>query len=97
MAHEAQGQHWRALGKPDVTQDGGDPSTAAILDKLHTHKSGAQPVVEAHAGIASVNTDEGAEPTGPDLDDGNSADNAKFNEAAKGPNFRPNTVMIGGR
>lgn len=96
MAHSPKGQHWRNLGKPDVSGTG-DKSTGAILDKLHTVKDGARAVVEPHAGIASVNTDRGKSPTGPKLDDGNAAANAKFNETAKGPNFRPNTVQVGGR
>jgi hypothetical protein len=111
MAHTPHGQHWRSLGKPDVSGNTGDKSTGAILDKLqiepehghgslHTGRASVAPgsgdVIEAHDGIASVGAS-GAKPTGPKLDDGNTAANEKFNETAKGPNFRPNTVQVGGR
>jgi len=95
MAHSPNGQHWRDLGKSKSVALP-DKSTGAILDKLGTVKDGARPVVEAHAGVQSVNTDGGKKPTAPR--DGDNADaNAKFNEAAKGPNYRPNTVIVGGR
>jgi hypothetical protein len=95
MAHQPKGQHWRTLGKADVS-GGADESTGAILDKLGTVADGARPVVEAHAGVQSVNTDDGAKPTAPRYGD-NIAANAKFNETVKGPNERPNTVMVGGK
>ena len=74
-----------------------DRSTEEIKRKLKTPQS--RDVVQAHDGIASVNTDGGAKPRAHDCADcaPNSDANAKFNESVKGPALRPNTVMIGGR
>lgn len=72
-----------------------DRSTEAIKNKLRTPPS--RDPVTAHAGVASVGAS-GAKPTQHNCDCGpNAAANDKFNETAKGPNYRPNTVMIGGR
>ena len=51
----------------------------------------------AHEGVASVSTDGGTKPTQPKTDGGNIAVNEAFNQATKGPNERPNTVMIGSK
>jgi len=60
-----------------------DPSTEAIKRKLRTPR--LRGVVEAHAGVASVNTDGGVAPRQHDCV-GNCADaNANFNQAAQGP------------
>jgi len=74
-----------------------DPSTEAIKGKLATPRS--RKVVEAHAGVASVNTDGGAKPRQHDCYKcGPNADaNAAFNQQTTGPNERPNVVMVGGR
>jgi hypothetical protein len=72
-----------------------DKSTEAIKRKLKTPRDPR--VVEAHAGVASVNTDGGAKPRQPDSVGPNAAANAAFNEATKGPNERPNVVMVGGK
>jgi hypothetical protein len=72
-----------------------DKSTEQIKRRLKTPQS--RYPVQAHAGVASVATDGGAKPTQPKTDDGNTAANAKFNEANKGPKERPNVVMIGGQ
>ncbi len=86
--------HWRNLGKgPDTNL--ADKSTGAILKRLKAPRDPS--VVTAHAGVASVNTDGGTKPTQPRGDDGNTEVNAAFNQATKGPNYRPNTVMIGGK
>ncbi len=88
MAHVPQGAHWRGLGK------GGDAKSGNTDGPV---KYGARPVVEAHNGVQSVNTDSGIKPTAPKTDDGNTAVNEAFNEAAKGPRERGNVVMIGGK
>jgi hypothetical protein len=93
MAHQPKGQHWRTLGKADVSA-GADKSTAAILGKLGTLADGARPVVESHAGISSLNTDGGKKPTAPRYGDNVDA-NAKFNQSTKGPRERGNVVMVG--
>jgi hypothetical protein len=74
-----------------------DKSTEAIKRKLKTPRDPR--VVEAHAGVASVNTDGGVKPRQHDCDNcgPNAAANAAFNEATKGPNERPNVVMVGGK
>jgi len=71
-----------------------DKSTEAIKRKLATPQERFP--VAPHAGVASVSAP-GAKPTQPRTDGGNTAANAKFNQTAKGPNFRPNTVIVGGR
>ena len=84
--------HWRNLGRgPSITAP--DKSTGAILARLKAPRD-PKPIT-AHAGVASVNAS-GAQPTQPKLDGGNTEANAKFNQAAKGPNYRPNTVMVTG-
>ncbi len=70
-----------------------DKSTEQIKRRLKTPQN--RDPVTAHAGVASVGA-VGAKPTQPKTDDGNTAANAKFNEDAKGPNYRPNTVMVSG-
>lgn len=74
-----------------------DRSTEAIKAKLATPRS--PKVVEAHAGVASVNTDGGTPPRQHDCDCNgpNAAANAEFNQQTAGPKERPNVVMIGGR
>lgn len=71
-----------------------DRSTEAIKAKLATPQE--RNPVAAHAGVASVGAT-GTKPTQPKTNDGNSAVNKTFNEAAKGPKYRPGTVMIGGQ
>lgn len=73
-----------------------DPSTEQIKRKLATPRS--RKVVEAHAGVASVNTDGGTKPRQHDCA-GDCADaNAEFNSnAVAGPRERPNVVMVTGR
>jgi hypothetical protein len=95
MAHQK--DHWRNLGKrvANVTRRGLDRSTKNILGKLAAPRN--PKVTEAHAAVASVSTDGGTKPTQPRTDDGNSVANAKFNQAAKGPNYRPNVVTVGGK
>jgi len=95
MAHQPKGAHWRNLGKEPVTNPAGlDKSSAQILDRLKTPRD--PKVTTAHAGVASVGAG-GIKPTQPKLDDGNTVANADFNEAAQGPRYRPNTVMVGGK
>jgi hypothetical protein len=72
-----------------------DKSTEAIKAKLATPRD--PKVTTAHAGVASVSTDSGTAPTQPKTDDGNATVNDAFNQKTKGPNFRPGTVIIGGR
>ncbi len=92
MAHQF--SHWRNLGRgPDTNP--ADKSTGAILEKLKTPRD--PKVVTAHEGVASVSTDGGTKPTQPKTDGGNTAVNEAFNQATKGPNERPNTVMIGSK
>ena len=89
-----------APGKPLGTRQGvmkHDASTSAVKDRLHNDLNPSRSPVTAHAGVASVNTDGGAKPTQPKTDDGNTAVNEAFNQATKGPNERPNTVMIGSK
>lgn len=71
-----------------------DPSTENIKRKLRTPQP-RNPVTD-HVRVASVGA-AGAKPTQPKTGDGNTAVNEAFNQAAKGPNFRPNTVLIGGK
>ncbi len=61
-----------------------DPSTEAVKRTLRTPRS--RNVIEAHAGVASVNTDSGVKPRKHDCDCGpNAAANAKFNDKAENP------------
>jgi hypothetical protein len=96
MAHEAKtGAHWRNLGKSrDFKMR--DKSKDAFLGRLGIedggtlatgNAAGARDVVEAHAGVASVNTDGGTKPRAHDCDDcgPNAAANEKFNQQAQGP------------
>jgi hypothetical protein len=72
-----------------------DPSTEQIKAKL---KAPRKPdVIEAHAGVASVNTDGGKPPTQPKCDGGNCEANADFNKVAQGPPLRSNFVAVPGR
>jgi len=72
-----------------------DKSTEAIKRKLRTPQE--RYPVTAHEGVASVATVGGAKPMQPKLDGGNTAVNAAFNEATRGPRERGNVVMIGGK
>jgi hypothetical protein len=72
-----------------------DPSTEQIKAKLKTPPP--RHPVASHEGVASVGAP-GIKPTQHPCDCGpNAAANAEFNQATKGPNERPNVVMIPGR
>lgn len=75
----AQHDEWRNLGKPGRNITATDHSTKAILDRLATPRS--RRVVEAHAGVASVNTDGGAKPRQHDCAGDCAASNADTNAA----------------
>jgi len=102
----AQHDTWRNLGKAGRDIRATDHSTAEIEKRLPRHMGEAEkfpqqgkPVVEAHAGVQSVNVEDGAKPTQHPCDDcgPNEAANAAFNQTTQGPRERANVVAIPGR